>query len=413
MMFKRDKSRVVNLGCRLNFFESDIISSILSKNKINNKVVINTCAVTNNAVQKSILAVKKAVAKYPDKEIFITGCASQIEPEHFKKLKNVTKIIDNMHKTNSNVYTQKVIKDQYYKFPDIPIDSLSRTRATIQIQQGCDHRCTFCIIPFGRGDSVSLPVGEVSRRVQLLIEKGFKEIVLTGVDLTSYGHDLPGKPKLGNMLKRIFKLHPNLKRLRLSSIDPAEVDEDLIELFKFEKRIMPHIHFSIQSGDNLILKRMKRRHNREDVIDICNDLKRSRKDLTFGADMIIGFPTEDEKKFENSLNLISKCNFSNVHFFPFSPKKGTPAFKMPQVNSNDIKNRIKYARRFASNILSKIMNDQIGKNVNVLYESNKRSYTDNFFKVNLNFKNSSSKKMVGSIIKVKLKSIKDGAFLAS
>ena len=412
-MFKKDKSKVVNLGCRLNFFESDIIDSILSKNKINNKIVINTCAVTNNAVRKSIVEVKKAAAKYPNKEIFITGCASQIEPEHFEKLKNVTKIIDNKLKTNSDVYTQKAVKSAFYKFPEIPIDTLSRTRATIQIQQGCDHRCTFCIIPFGRGDSVSLPVGEVSRRVQLLIEKGFKEIVLTGVDLTSYGHDLPGKPKLGNMLKRIFKLHPNLKRLRLSSIDPAEIDVDLIELFKFEKRIMPHIHFSVQSGDNLILKRMKRRHNREDVINICNDLKRSRKDLTFGADMIIGFPTEDEKRFENSLNLISECNFSNVHFFPFSPKKGTPASKMPQVNPKDIKNRIKYARRFASNILSKMMNDQIGKNVNILYESNKRSYTDNFFKVNLNFKTSSSKKMAGSIIKVKLKSIKDGKFLAS
>ena len=204
----------------------------------------------------------------------------------------------------------------------------------LQIQQGCNHRCTFCIIPYGRGDAVSLPFSEIFKRVEKILSRGFTEIVLTGVDLTSYGEDLEGKPKLGNILKRLFKLFPNLFRLRLSSIDPAEIDEDLLELFKFEKRLMPYLHLSLQSGDNLILKRMKRRHNREMVLSICSNLKSFRKDITFGADLIVGFPTETEENFQNSIDLISECQISNVHIFPFSPKKGTPASKMPQIKKN-------------------------------------------------------------------------------
>ena len=223
----------------------------------------------------------------------------------------------------------------------------SRTRATIQIQQGCDHRCTFCIIPYGRGEALSLPVGEVSRRIEEVLSKGYKEIIFTGVDLTSYGNDLPGKPTLGNLIRRLIKLHPSIERLRLSSIDPAEVDGELMDLLKFEPRLMPHIHLSVQSGDDLILKRMKRRHLRSDVIKLCEELKSKRPNITFGADFIIGFPTEKEENFKNTLALITQCKFSNVHLFPFSPKKGTPAERMPQVDIKKIKNRMTVARSHA------------------------------------------------------------------
>ena len=226
------KSKVINLGCRLNFFESEIIDNIISKNK--KQVVINTCAVTNNAVQKSIYAVKKAIKENPNCEIMVTGCASQIEKERFQKIDKVKRIIDNKFKTLPESYeTEEKIIAENFKFPSLEYHSSERTRATLQIQQGCDHRCTFCIIPYGRGDSISLPIGAISKRMEKILRMGFSEIVLTGVDLTSYGEDLPGKPKLGNILKRLFALHPNLKRLRLSSIDPAEIDDELFDLFCF------------------------------------------------------------------------------------------------------------------------------------------------------------------------------------
>ena len=348
------KSKVINLGCRLNFFESEIIENILKKEKDVSKVVKNTCAVTNNAVQKSLQAVKKALKDFPDSEVIVTGCASQVEKNRFKNLKKISKIVDNKFKTNPDSYSnESKIKGESFSFPSIDFLSTSRTRAILQIQQGCNHRCTFCIIPYGRGDAVSLPFSEISKRVEKILSSGFIEIILSGVDLTSYGEDLKGKPKLGNILKRLFKLFPNLARLRLSSIDPAEMDDDLINLFKFEKRLMPYLHLSLQSGDNLILKRMKRRHNREMVLRICNDLKSFRKDITFGADLIVGFPTETEENFQNSLDLISTCQMSNVHIFPFSPKEGTPAAKMPQIKKKLINQRVLIAKNFTEKIKKK------------------------------------------------------------
>ena len=287
----------------------------------------------------------------------------------------------------------------------------SRTRATIQIQQGCDHRCTFCIIPYGRGEALSLPVGEVSRRIEEVLSKGYKEIIFTGVDLTSYGNDLPGKPTLGNLIRRLIKLHPSIERLRLSSIDPAEVDGELMDLLKFEPRLMPHIHLSVQSGDDLILKRMKRRHLRSDVIKLCEELKSKRPNITFGADFIIGFPTEKEENFKNTLALITRCKFSNVHFFPFSPKKGTPAERMPQVDIKKIKNRMTVARSHAVEVQKKLMQSSIGQKVNILFESMLQSYTDNFFKGGTQFKEYFQKPSRLNI-KVKLNSLRNGKFLA-
>ena len=251
----------------------------------------------------------------------------------------------------------------------------------LQIQQGCDHRCTFCIIPYGRGDSKSLPFDQINKRAERLIESGYSEIVMTGVDLTSYGIDLPGKPKLGNILRRLLNFQPKLRRLRLSSIDPAEIDDDLMDLLLKEKRILPHLHLSLQSGDNLILKRMKRRHNREEVIKLCHDLRLVRSDFTFGADIIVGFPTETNQMFKNTLELIETCEFTNVHIFPYSPKDGTPASKMPQIKEEEKKLRVEILRNKCKDILHKKLNKEIGKSSSILFESHKMSYSDGYFKV--------------------------------
>tara|TARA_Y100000591_G_scaffold63486_1_gene52134 strand:- start:1138 stop:2382 length:1245 start_codon:yes stop_codon:yes gene_type:complete len=412
-MFNKEKTKVINLGCRLNFFESEIINGILSNKKHAKKIVVNTCAVTNNAVQKSLKEVRRLAKNYPDKEIIVTGCASQVEKSLFSNLKNVSRIIDNKQKTVPDAYEfGKDLGEKKYEFPELLNIKSKRTRATIQIQQGCNHRCTFCIIPYGRGDSLSLPVGEVSRRVEAVLKNGFREVIFTGVDLTSYGEDLPGKPKLGNLLKRIFKLHPNLSRLRLSSIDPAEIDDDLMEVIRFEKKLMPHIHLSVQSGDNLILKRMKRRHDRETVIKVCHDLRNHRKDITFGADLIVGFPTETDLHFKNTLDLISECKFNNVHFFPFSPRNKTPAAKMPQVLNSVIKSRIKKAKNFTHNLIKQVAEKKIGEKIEILYETKDLSYTNNFYKVAVDCQNKKIDKMKGQIIKVQLNSFSGGKFFA-
>ena len=412
-MFNKEKTKVINLGCRLNFFESEIIDGILSNKKHAKKIVVNTCAVTNNAVQKSLQEVRRLAKNYPDKEIIVTGCASQVEENLFSNLKNVSRVIDNKQKTVPDAYEfGKDLGEKKYEFPELLNVKSKRTRATIQIQQGCNHRCTFCIIPYGRGDSLSLPVGEVSRRVEAVLKNGFREVIFTGVDLTSYGEDLPGKPKLGNLLKRIFKLHPNLSRLRLSSIDPAEIDDDLMEVIRFEKKLMPHIHLSVQSGDNLILKRMKRRHDRETVIKVCHDLRNHRKDITFGADLIVGFPTETDLHFKNTLDLISECKFNNVHFFPFSPRNKTPAAKMPQVLNSVIKSRIKKAKNFTHNLIKQVAEKKIGEKIEILYETKDLSYTNNFYKVAVDCQNKKIDKMKGQIIKVQLNSFSGGKFFA-
>ena len=398
----KNRPRVVNLGCRLNFFESEIIKDILVSKKINNTIVVNTCAVTNSAVSKSINEIKKVSKKFPNSKIIVTGCASQIDKKKFRNLPNVSKIIDNKVKTESNSYTlSKDNQFNKYKFPNFNNLISTRTRATLQIQQGCDHRCTFCIIPFGRGDAVSLPLGDVNKRLRNIISLGYKEVTFTGIDLTSYGSDLPGKPSLGNLIKRVLLDNPNLRRLRLSSIDPAEIDNELLDLMCYEKRLLPHFHLSIQSGDNLILKRMKRRHNREDVIRICKKIKELRKEVTFGADLIVGFPTESETHFNNTLELVKTCSLSNVHIFPFSPKESTPASKMPQVDEYKKKKRIDKLRIICHSVLQKLMQEKKGKRIKVLFESTNLSYTDDFFKVKI--ENNSNKKLKkGEIIEVKV-----------
>ena len=408
---KKEDTKVINLGCRLNFFESEVIKNILNQENLEKKIVINTCAVTNQAVRKSINEVKKASRKFPNYQIYVTGCASQVNEKVFSHLKNVHKIVDNKRKTLPESYTDQEIKEEKdFNFPFLKDFSSSRTRAMLQIQQGCDHRCTFCIIPYGRGDSKSLPFDQINKRAERLIESGFSEIVMTGVDLTSYGIDLPGKPKLGNILRRLLNFQPKLRRLRLSSIDPAEIDDDLMDLLLKEKRILPHLHLSLQSGDNLILKRMKRRHNREEVIKLCHDLSLVRSDFTFGADIIVGFPTETNQMFKNTLELIETCEFTNVHIFPYSPKDGTPASKMPQIKEDEKKLRVEILRNKCKDILHKKLNKEIGKSSSILFESHKMSYSDGYLKV----KTKESKHSIkpGSMANVKIVSRQGDSLIA-
>ena len=408
---KKEDTKVINLGCRLNFFESEVIKNILNQENLEKKIVINTCAVTNQAVRKSINEVKKASRKFPNYQIYVTGCASQVNEKVFSDLKNVHKIVDNKRKTLPESYTDQEIKEEKdFNFPFLKDFSSSRTRAMLQIQQGCDHRCTFCIIPYGRGDSKSLPFDQINKRAERLIESGYSEIVMTGVDLTSYGIDLPGKPKLGNILRRLLNFQPKLRRLRLSSIDPAEIDDDLMDLLLKEKRILPHLHLSLQSGDNLILKRMKRRHNREEVINLCHDLRLVRSDFTFGADIIVGFPTETNQMFKNTLELIETCEFTNVHIFPFSPKDGTPASKMPQIKEEEKKLRVEILRNKCKDILHQKLNKEIGKSSSILFESHKMSYSDGYFKVKT--KESKNSIKPGSMANVKIVSRQGDSLIA-
>jgi len=408
---KKEDTKVINLGCRLNFFESEVIKNILNQENLEKKIVINTCAVTNQAVRKSINEVKKASRKFPNYQIYVTGCASQVNEKVFSDLKNVHKIVDNKRKTLPESYTDQEIKEEKdFNFPFLKDFSSSRTRAMLQIQQGCDHRCTFCIIPYGRGDSKSLPFDQINKRAERLIESGYSEIVMTGVDLTSYGIDLPGKPKLGNILRRLLNFQPKLRRLRLSSIDPAEIDDDLMDLLLKEKRILPHLHLSLQSGDNLILKRMKRRHNREEVIKLCHDLRLVRSDFTFGADIIVGFPTETNQMFKNTLELIETCEFTNVHIFPYSPKDGTPASKMPQIKEEEKKLRVEILRNKCKDILHKKLNKEIGKSSSILFESHKMSYSDGYFKVKT--KESKNSIKPGSMANVKIVSRQGDSLIA-
>ena len=408
---KKEDTKVINLGCRLNFFESEVIKNILNQENLEKKIVINTCAVTNQAVRKSINEVKKASRKFPNYQIYVTGCASQVNEKVFSDLKNVHKIVDNKRKTLPESYTDQEIKEEKdFNFPFLKDFSSSRTRAMLQIQQGCDHRCTFCIIPYGRGDSKSLPFDQINKRAERLIESGYSEIVMTGVDLTSYGIDLPGKPKLGNILRRLLNFQPKLRRLRLSSIDPAEIDDDLMDLLLKEKRILPHLHLSLQSGDNLILKRMKRRHNREEVIKLCHDLRLVRSDFTFGADIIVGFPTETNQMFKNTLELIETCEFTNVHIFPYSPKDGTPASKMPQIKEEEKKLRVEILRNKCKDILHKKLNKEIGKSSSILFESHKMSYSDGYLKVKI--KESKHSIKPGSMANVKIVSRQGDSLIA-
>lgn len=364
-------TEIVTFGCRLNAFESEVMrkeSAAAGLDELENGAVIfNTCAVTAEAVRQAKQAIRKARRENPLARIIVTGCAAQTLGQDFADMDEVDLVLGNEEKLHARSYRQlpdfgvnnyeklrvNDIMDVRENVPHM-VDSIEgHSRAFVQVQNGCDHRCTFCIIPYGRGPSRSVPMGAVVEQIKHLHGNGYQEVVLTGVDLTSYGPDLPGKATLGKLVRSILKNIPDLQRLRLSSIDSIEVDEDLLELLAYEKRLMPHLHLSLQAGDNLILKRMKRRHLRDQSIRFCNDLRAKRPEMVYGADLIAGFPTETDQMFENTLALVEECGLTHLHVFPFSPRVGTPAARMPQLDRNIIKKRAEKLRLAGEKALQK------------------------------------------------------------
>ncbi|CAN1527287.1 MiaB 2-methylthioadenine synthetase [Sphingomonadaceae bacterium] len=342
-------AEIITMGCRLNLAESHALAEQLGD--ASDLVIVNSCAVTNEAVRQTRQAIRQARKRRPDARIVVTGCAAQIEPQTFEAMAETDAVIGNVEKQSPALFAidgPKVrvsdIMAVQATAPHLATAFSGNTRAFVEVQTGCDHRCTFCIIPYGRGNSRSVPAGQVVEHVQRLVDRGIQEVVLTGVDVTSYGHDLPGRPDLGLLVERILRHVPGLPRLRLSSIDGVEIDARLFALITGEPRLMPHIHLSLQAGDNMILKRMKRRHSREQAIEIVARMKAARPDIAIGADIIAGFPTEDDAMFENSLALVDQCDIVHGHIFPYSPKAGTPAARMPQVPAAAIKARARALR---------------------------------------------------------------------
>ena len=373
---QKEKSNIINLGCRLNIYEGEVIKSLVIKNKLINFNIINSCAVTKKAEKKVRYEIRKAKKNFPNKKIVVTGCAAQINPQKYATMEEVDYVIGNNEKldfkTWSGIKNSKPIqvKDIFvknYTHHHLVKKFEGKTRAYIEIQQGCDHRCTFCIIPFGRGNNRSVPEDVIIERIKLLVQNGYKEVVLTGVDITDYGKDLPGTPNLFELVKRILNLVPELKQLRFSSIDCAEISSEFWPLLE-NQRVMPYFHLSLQAGNDLILKRMKRRHTRRQAIDFCNEVKRRRSDVVFGADIIAGFPTETNEMFEDTVKLIDECNLTHTHIFPFSPRESTPASRMPQVPDAIIKSRAKKLRNCGEKNLSQYLNQQIGNKAIILVE---------------------------------------------
>ena len=390
-----DTNEVKTYGCRLNFYESEVIRKFAKKQNISNSTFINGCAVTNKTIADLKSEIRKIKREKPDRKIVLTGCAAQIHQEEFSKMSEIDAIIGNKEKLEEKTYERlRTANDKVNEVGDILQESQAiapiidkveqRIRGFVQIQNGCDHRCTFCIIPYGRGNSRSVKPNNVVEQIKNLLEKNYKEVVLTGVDLTSYGHDFEDKKTITDLVKFIFSEVPNLKRLRLSSLDIAEIDDDLTNLIGTEKRILPHIHLSLQAGDNMILKRMKRRHLREDAINKINKIRSVRPDVVFGADLIAGFPTETEEMFNNTIKLVEECNISFLHVFPFSPREGTPASRMPQLNREIIKKRAKILRELGNKQILKYYNKLENTEINLIVESESRGRSDGFAKVNLN-----------------------------
>lgn len=387
--------KLSTLGCRLNAYESEAMRELATSSGLSDTVIINTCAVTAEAVRKSKQEVRKLRKENPNAKVIVTGCAAQIDPDSFANMAEVDFVIGNSEKMvketwsqfseNNDFETEKIKVDDIMSVNETAghlIDGFgSRSRAYVQVQNGCDHRCTFCIIPFGRGNSRSVPAGVIVDQIKRLVDKGFNEVVLTGVDLTSWGADLPNSPKLGDLIMRILKLVPDLSRLRISSIDSIEVDENLMQAIATEKRLMPHLHLSLQHGDDLILKRMKRRHSRNDAIKFCEDARKMRPEITFGADIIAGFPTETDKHFESSINLIKDCGLTWLHIFPYSPREGTPAARMPQVNGNQIKRRAAILRDLGTKQIKSHLSSQLGKDHSILMENGYMGRTEQFTEV--------------------------------
>jgi threonylcarbamoyladenosine tRNA methylthiotransferase MtaB len=398
---------LITFGCRLNAYESEVVRGRAQDAGLADTIVVNTCAVTAEATRQARQAIRKLARERPGARIVVTGCAAQVEPARFRDMPEVDRVLGNTEKLDPKAW-----RDTRALFAQAPsgrsggaegdakvavndimavretathlIDGFDgRARAFVQVQNGCDHRCTFCIIPFGRGNSRSVPMGEAVNQVRRLTGRGYREVVLTGVDLTSYGSGLPGTPRLGTLVKQILKHVPELERLRLSSIDSVEADRDLLDALASDARMMPHLHLSLQAGDDLILKRMKRRHLRADAIAFCAQVRRLRPDIVFGGDIIAGFPTETDDMFARSLDLVDECGLTHLHVFPFSARPGTPAARMPAVAPAIVKERARALRHKGEAVLRRHLDGEIGARRRVLAESRDSGRTEHFTKVRL------------------------------
>jgi threonylcarbamoyladenosine tRNA methylthiotransferase MtaB len=363
-------NEIVTFGCRLNTFEAEVIRLAAAEAGLKDAVIVNTCAVTAEAERQARQAIRRARRLRPEAQIIVTGCAAQIAPQRYAALPEVDRVLDNRAKLRPQSYLPAAVEA-----PNLDdtaahlVDGFAgRVRAFLQVQQGCDHRCTFCIIPYARGPSRSLPLGAIAEQARRLVAAGYREIVLTGVDLTAFGADLPGKPSLGQMARRLLAAVPELERLRLSSLDPVEIDAELWRLLAEEKRLMPHLHLSLQAGDDLILKRMRRRHSRADAIAIAHRARALRPELALGADLIAGFPTETEDMFLRSLDLIEECGIAFAHVFPYSPRPGTPAARMPRIADTVVKERASRLRAAGRATLAADLKSRVGSETDVLIE---------------------------------------------
>ena len=414
-----NRPHIETFGCRLNIWESEVMRKQAEAAGLQNAIIINTCAVTSEAEKQARQSLRKLHRDNPDAQIIVTGCAAQINPEAWQEMPEVSHVMGNHDKLQAEswqalqsgqeagllVTDVMTITETASHF----IDSFDdHTRAFLQVQQGCDHRCTFCIIPFGRGPSRSVGMGAVVEQIERLVAAGTKEVVLTGVDITSWGHDLPGQPRLGALVKKILALVPDLPRLRLSSIDPAEPDHHLMEALATEPRLMPHLHLSMQHGDDLILKRMKRRHLARDLRRFCEEARRRRPDVTFGADIIAGFPTETEEAHQNTLSLLAECNIPLLHVFGYSPREGTPAAQMPQHDGTTIKARAKEVRDLGAKLLADEMRTRLGQTDYMLVEKANQGHLQNFMKATLS---GDTLYQAGEIIPVRLQEISGDRFL--
>ena len=390
---------VVAFGCRLNAFEAELIRREAEGAGLSDTIVINSCAVTNEAVAQARQSIRRLKRERPGARIVVTGCAAQTQSQMFADMAEVDRVLGNDDKMRASSWqetrnafdigaSEKIAVSDIMAVKEMAphlIDGFASglPRVFVQVQNGCDHRCTFCIIPYGRGNSRSVPMGAVVDQVRALVVRGHAEIVLTGVDLTSYGADLPGAPRLGMLTKQILRHVPELKRLRISSIDSIEADADLLDAIGDDARLMPHLHLSLQSGDDMILKRMKRRHSRNDAIAFCDQVRRLRPDIAFGADIIAGFPTETEEMFSRSLDLVEECGLTFLHVFPYSPRPGTPAARMPQVAGGAIKERAKQLRAAGEAALRRRLQAEIGATRGVLIESDSQGRTEHYLPVSI------------------------------
>ena len=383
---------IITFGCRLNAYESEVMREHAGASGLTDAVIVNTCAVTAESVRQAAQTIRRVRRDNPSSRIIVTGCAAQIEPERFAGMPEVDHVIGNAEKLRPDTFaglsigeTERVVVNDIMSVRETASHAIdgfgSRARAYVQVQNGCDHRCTFCVIPYGRGPSRSVPAGEVVAQIRRLAENGYAEVVLTGVDITSYGSDLPGEMTLGRLVATILKHVPELKRLRLSSIDQVEIDAELLRVIADEPRLMPHLHLSMQAGDDMVLKRMKRRHVSADATRFCAEARRLRPDIVFGADLIAGFPTETEAMFQNTLRIIDDCGLTYLHVFPYSPRKGTPAARMPQVPRPEIKARAARLRDKGDRVLDQYLRAQAGRHVEIMMERDGIGRTSQFAEV--------------------------------